>query len=157
LIRFTVLGTPQPAGSKTAYVRGGKAVVTDASKKSRPWKHEVKVAAMAAIIWDDGDKRYYPPPLEGPLMLSLRFYVQRPKSHHGKRGLRPSAPAYPTTRPDVLKLARGVEDALTGICYRDDSQIVVELLSKHYGDPPRVEVEVEQIAATISESASEAA
>ena len=35
--------------------------------------------------------------------------------------------------PDVLKLARGVEDALTGIVWRDDAQIVNESLNKVVG------------------------
>lgn len=39
--------------------------------------------------------------------------------------------------PDVLKLARGVEDALTGIVWRDDAQIVNESLSKVVVAPPR--------------------
>jgi Holliday junction resolvase RusA-like endonuclease len=49
-------------------------------------------------------------------------------------------------KPDVLKLARAVEDALTGILYRDDAQIVTEVLRKRYGDPPRVEIRLSPVA-----------
>jgi predicted short-subunit dehydrogenase-like oxidoreductase (DUF2520 family) len=45
----------------------------------------------------------------------------------------------------VLKLARGVEDALTGIVWRDDAQIVVEHLEKRYGSPARCEVRVKYL------------
>jgi Holliday junction resolvase RusA-like endonuclease len=50
------------------------------------------------------------------------------------------------TRPDVLKLARAAEDALTGIVWRDDSQIVHETLAKVYGEPERLEVAVRRRA-----------
>ena len=58
--------------------------------------------------------------------------------------LRPAAPKHPTTRPDVLKLARAIEDSLTGVLWHDDSQIVSEHLRKHYGEPARVVVTVQE-------------
>jgi Holliday junction resolvase RusA-like endonuclease len=48
----------------------------------------------------------------------------------------------------VLKLARAVEDALTGVLWRDDAQIAIEQLSKHYAErdePERVRVRVEAL------------
>src|SRR5207244_637695 len=78
-------------------------------------------------------------PLTGPVVIHFTFYRQRPAAHYGtgrnSGTLKASAPVYPTTRPDALKLARGVEDALTGIVYRDDAQIVEERLFKRYGRP----------------------
>ena len=74
-----------------------------------------------------------------PIHLVLRFTVERPKSHYGSGRnadkLKPSAPAFPASKPDVLKLARGVEDALTSIILKDDAQIVTETLTKRYGRP----------------------
>ena len=141
-ISFTVLGLAAPAGSKTAYApkhRDGSPVlrpngsvmvtVADANKKAALWKREVAEAARQAY---DGEL------LDYPLSLSLTFYRPRPKSHFGARGVRPSATLWPTTKPDVLKLARAVEDALTGIIWRDDAQIVHEVLVKHWGEPARV-------------------
>ena len=52
------------------------------------------------------------------------------------------APARPTTKPDLLKLARGVEDAMSGIVYRDDAQITTEYLAKWYAEDGRVRTEV---------------
>lgn len=142
--RLVVFGRPAPAGSKKAFTyrstRDGqiRASVTDDSKGSAPWKKEIRQAAGRAI----GDRGL----LEGPLKMRLVFYVARPKSHYGSGRnagkVKPSAPAYPAKKPDVLKLARAVEDALTGIVYRDDSQIVVELLEKYWGTPERVEIDV---------------
>lgn len=136
-LAFVVHGTPQPAGSKRAFFRGGRTVVVDANKKSRPWKDVVAQVA--------GDAMAGRALMQGPLELTLRFFVHRPKGHHGKLGfVLASAPRFPMVRPDVLKLARGVEDALSGVCYRDDSQIVMEHLFKEYG-PERVEIEIRQL------------
>jgi len=131
MIQFVVYGQPQPAGSKRAFQHRhtGRIIVTEDAKRSRPWKDHVAQAA--------GEHMNGQTLLDGPLLLELQFIVPRPKGHYGARGLRPSAPAFPTTRPDVLKLARAVEDALAGVCYRDDAQIVTELLAKNYGEPAR--------------------
>jgi Holliday junction resolvase RusA-like endonuclease len=80
--------------------------------------------------------------MEGPLKVSLRFGLLRPKGHFGKRGLKPSAPQYPTVKPDVIKLARCVEDALNGLAWKDDSQIVFEELGKVYAGSPGVQIEI---------------
>lgn len=149
-LSFTVPGVAQPAGSKRAYPfrrKDGRlgAQVVDDNRKSKPWKATVAECALAA--------RTSPELLDGALAVSFAVYLPRPKSHFGKRGLRPSAPAFPTVKPDVLKLARAIEDALTGIVWRDDAQIVKEVLSKEYGEPARVEIEVRVLASAGVEKA----
>jgi Holliday junction resolvase RusA-like endonuclease len=134
MVEFTVYGTPAPAGSKKAVPMGGRWGVIDDSKRSRPWKNDVAQQAGLAMAGHEM--------LRGPIEVLFRFFVRRPKGHFGKRGLMPSAPAYPAKKPDVLKLARAVEDALSGVVYNDDAQIVHELLVKEYGEPERVEIEV---------------
>jgi Holliday junction resolvase RusA-like endonuclease len=161
VIQFTVHGQPQPAGSKRGFynAKARRVIITDDATRSRPWKALVSDAAVEAMIGTAvlNDKGYALPIgtlLEGPLMVTLVFYVPRPKGHYGARGLKPSAPPYPTVKPDVLKLARAVEDALTGIVYRDDSQIVCEVLEKHYGEPARVDVTVDRIKPATREEAA---
>jgi len=136
VIEFTVYGQPEPAGSKRAFVNKhtGRASVSDANPRAKGWKSRVTDEAIAAT---NGQ-----PLLDGPLLVELLFVLPRPKGHFGKRGLLPSAPLFPTVRPDVLKLARGVEDAMSGVVYRDDAQIVRESLVKLYGEPARCEVRV---------------
>jgi Holliday junction resolvase RusA-like endonuclease len=51
--------------------------------------------------------------------------------------------------PDTSKLIRAVEDALTQVVYRDDSQVVELLALKHYAevdDLPHVDIRVEATA-----------
>jgi Holliday junction resolvase RusA-like endonuclease len=136
-IQFTVFGAAQPAGSKRAFHRPGMKfpVIVDANPKAKLWKESVAREAARAM---NGASL-----LDGPLILTAVFYRARPKSHFGKRGLRRSAPTYPTGRPDVLKLTRGLEDAMSKVVYRDDSQIVEHReVRKQFGEPERVEVVV---------------
>ena len=134
-ITFTVYGKAQPAGSKTpGRTKDGRMFVRDSARKGAPWRRQVAQAAGEAM---NGTGL-----LDGPLSLTVRFWVPRPKGHYGVRGLRPSAPPYPAVRPDVTKLLRAVEDALTGIVWRDDAQVIFQHALKGYGEPARAEVEV---------------
>jgi Holliday junction resolvase RusA-like endonuclease len=130
-----VHGTPQPAGSKR-HVGGGR--IIDSNPKAGRWKDVVAQAA--------GEARAGAPLMRGPIEVRFTFFRARPKAHFTTRGeLRGSAPEWPTTKPDVLKLARGVEDALTGVVYADDALIVRELLEKHYGETECVHIEIREL------------
>lgn len=139
-VSFTVYGKAETAGSKRGFVNKntGRVIVTDDNAKSRPWKALVHDAAMQAMMTTDGQSRVLEigPPLEGPLLLEVTFWIPRPKGHYGsgKNADAPKAgaPFAPTVKPDLLKLTRAVEDALTGLVYRDDAQITAETLQKAY-------------------------
>ena len=149
-LNLTVYGRPQPAGSKRAFVNRstGKVSVVDASKGSRPWKQEVTATALEA--WGP-----HAIAEQGPVVLDLRFFLARPKGHYrtGKNAhlLKASAPEYPTGKPDTLKLTRAVEDALTGLAYKDDAQVVHQVASKHYGSPERCEIRVRTVTSVTRE------
>lgn len=50
----------------------------------------------------------------------------------------------PTTKPDVSNVLKGIEDALSGVWYEDDSQIVeYGLIGKWYAEEPRVYVRLD--------------
>lgn len=139
VVSFTVRGKAEPAGSKRAFVsKAGRAIVTDDNAKSKPWKQEV--ADMAAIAMEEHRQARF----EGAVELYVRIYRKRPNSHYRERGgLRPSAPVHDTKKPDLLKMLRAIEDAMTGIVYRDDAQIVTEVISKEYTEEEaRVKIEV---------------
>lgn len=134
-VAFVVYGTPAPAGSKRAVRAGAYIRVIDANRNAAPWKQEVARAALHAM----GDA----PRFDGPIAVVMTFFRRRPAAHYRTNGLvKPSAPLFPTGKPDALKLARGCEDAMSGLVYRDDAQIVIETLNKRYGEPERVEITV---------------
>jgi Holliday junction resolvase RusA-like endonuclease len=152
VIHLTVLGRPQPAGSKKAFQhpRTGRIVVTDDAKHSRPWKQQVAGAARDALIEArEGDR--FAALLTGPLRVRFEFFFVRPKGHYGTGRnahlVKASAPDFPTVKPDTTKLVRAAEDALTGVLWRDDAQIVEQTASKHYGTPERCEITVVTIDA----------
>lgn len=160
-ITFTVFGHPQTAGSKRSFVLtdkktgeprrrpNGSIIVNtvDDNPNARSWKETIARAALAARL---GEANL----LTGALAVTMRFYRPRPQSHYGKSGLNAAGKASiaPTTRPDVLKWARCCEDALTGVVYADDAQIVEEHLYKFWDEPPRMEIEIVQLTETIEDA-----
>lgn len=147
-VNFTVLGHAEPAGSKRIVpIRGkgggwaGGGRVIDANPHVLGWKNEVAAAARVAM-----EQQGIVELVEGPLGLALAFTMPRPKGHFGSGRnagvVKDSAPDYPCVKPDATKLLRGAEDAMTGIVWRDDAQVVEQFVSKRYGEPERVQVTV---------------
>lgn len=130
MIEFVVHGVPAPQGSM---VRTRYGVRPD-NPNTKPWR--AAVASEAAAIWHGRD------PLTGPLELAAVFYFPRPKSHFrtGKHAdqLKDTAPDWCATKPDADKLLRAAADAMSGIVYRDDSQLVQVSARKLYGQPRAV-------------------
>ena len=142
MIEFWVPGIPKPAGSKRAFAHAttGRIMVLDACRGSKDWKADV-----AAVAHQNRPAE----PLSGPVSLTMRFHMPRPKSHYqAKGGLKDSAPGWHTSRPDATKLLRGVEDALTGIIWRDDAQVCKQEVLKIYSMSSGVEIEIEAIVAS---------
>lgn len=130
IIKFFVPGIARTAGSKSAFRdKNGKVHLTHAGKYSKAWMDSVKWFAMKQY----GERM---PLLICPLTLKLTFFRQRPTGHYGTGRnaglLKDSSPEYPITRPDLDKLNRAIGDALTGIVFKDDSQIVKLESSKLY-------------------------
>lgn len=73
--------------------------------------------------------------LRGPLRLQVIVGLRRPRFHYGRRGILPSAPVYPDVQPDWDNYAKTVCDALQGVAYRNDGQIVSAGVDKLYADP----------------------
>lgn len=62
---------------------------------------------------------------EFPIRVVLSFYIARPKSNKSKHHIQ---------TPDVDNLAKGVLDAINGIVFTDDKQIITLELSKYWAD-----------------------
>ena len=71
-------------------------------------------------------------PIEGNISMGLTFVFPRPKSHYGAKGLKPSAPYYKASKPDIDNLEKFVCDALNKVFYLDDSQVVIKRSTKRY-------------------------
>ncbi|HYF77350.1 MAG TPA: RusA family crossover junction endodeoxyribonuclease [Symbiobacteriaceae bacterium] len=120
VIRFTVLGSPvaQPR-QRHRHVRTKAGAefnmnYTEAKHPVQQFKADIKAEAKAAGL---------PPALlEGPIVLECRFYLARPARLMRKRD--PEGPVPHTSRPDLDNLYKSVQDALKGVLWKDDSQIV---------------------------------
>lgn len=81
-----------------------------------------------------------------PLRLAADFYFKIAKSDTKtvKAG-KLSGEIRPTSRPDADNLLKCVQDALNGVAYHDDSQIVEVAARKWYSDAPRTEVYIARL------------
>lgn len=117
---FFAAGMPQTKGSGKAITSRstGRAFFKPDNPKTAAWQGVVAHAAAQA-----GAK-----PIDGPVRLELTFVLPRPKGHMGSgknaATVKASAPRYPASKPDGDKLERAVLDALTGVVYADDGQVV---------------------------------
>jgi crossover junction endodeoxyribonuclease RusA len=135
MIETDVTGIPVPQGSKRVF--NGRLVDVNHSKL-RDWRALVATSMPSQTL------------LTGPVYVRLDFYLPRPKGHYGSgrnaSALRPSAPSVPNTKPDIDKLVRACLDALTGMAFRDDSQVAALSARKFYADErqPGVHIEIEE-------------
>ena len=80
-------------------------------------------------------------PIDGPVYLSLTAYYPVPASWSERKKLRAIAgDESPTVKPDLDNVLKAVADALNGIVYLDDKQIVASELFKKYSSLPAVHV-----------------
>lgn len=142
-LKFFVEGKPEPGGSKKIVRIGPNYRIADANDKAKDWKEDVKKIAR---------RIYEGEPLSCALRVFCLFSVARPKSHYrtGKNShlLRENAPKHPTTKPDGTKLFRSTEDALTGVIWVDDAQVVSQTVQKRYaelGEPLGASLIIEEV------------
>ena len=124
IYQFKVLGNPVAQG-RPRFARVGKFVRTYDPSNSKNWKETVKWQAI------EHKKQGYV--IEGAIGMTLMFFLPRPKSL-------PKRIQEHTKKPDLDNLSKAIKDALKGICYKDDSQIINLLASKQYGIETGVEI-----------------
>lgn len=125
VLQFFVVGQPKAQPRVKAFKRGNHAGVYDPGTADG-WK--LLVGAAAKANWNRVQ-------FNGPLRLVLGFFMPRPKGHFNRHGdVRPTAPSWHESKPDVDNMAKAVMDALTQLqVWRDDSQVVQLEVSKAYG------------------------
>lgn len=86
-------------------------------------------------------------PIENtPLKMIIWCYFSIPTSWSKKKQEQArTGKIYPTSRPDIDNLGKIIMDALNGIAYVDDSQIVQLVINKKYSDEPMVEVLIDEM------------
>jgi Holliday junction resolvase RusA-like endonuclease len=97
-----------------------------------------KAAVIAAA------KKQIKNPSKGGVVVEITALFRRPPSHLTARGeLRNGAPAFPGRNlGDVDNLAKGALDALTGIAWLDDSQVVDLWVAKQWAHIDRMTISI---------------
>jgi Holliday junction resolvase RusA-like endonuclease len=134
MIEITVHGEARPAGALQIGARGDgtRFLHHRSSSDLRKWMRAVKREAREAMRGRSATGR--------AVRVDVSFYVARPKAHFGtgrNAGLvKPLADAYPIKRSkgDIDKLTRACLDALTGVCFADDAQVVDVRARKRFAD-----------------------
>lgn len=129
-VRFEVLGTPAPKGSfRISRKASGAPLVRKDSDATEWWHDAVKRAALRACA-------NRTPFLGCELRTIILFYVRRPVGHYGTGknagAVKPSAPRWPSIKPDIDKTVRATLDPMQGVVFDDDSRIVKLIAEKHY-------------------------
>jgi Holliday junction resolvase RusA-like endonuclease len=115
--RFEIYGNPVPQGRPRAFRRGGYIGMYD-PKPSKDWKETIRWQAL----------KQNPKIFLGALKMKLTFLLPRPKSL-------PKKVVHHIKKPDCDNLIKAAKDALKGICYKDDSQIIEIYAIKKYAVP----------------------
>lgn len=117
LHHFFVHGVPEQQGSTRAFVVKGRAHITTTNKNLHAWRD-----LIASVAQDHAEMH------SQAVSMELTFYMPKPVSAPKKKIIAM------TKRPDLDKLIRAVLDALTGVMFRDDSQVISIYARKLYAE-----------------------
>jgi Holliday junction resolvase RusA-like endonuclease len=111
---YWIDGEPAPQGSKNGFVKNGRVVMVESSKKVKPWREAVATTTQAQVTCS----------LQNAVEIALVFHLPRPKTVSRK---------WPAVKPDLDKLIRSTFDGLTtGGLYTDDALVIAVSASKQY-------------------------
>lgn len=133
-VRFTVIGKPF-GKQRPKFARVGSHVKTYTPEETVNYENLVKLS------YPRGEK------LEGGVVAEIVGVFPVPKSASKKNRAKMLNGEIPYTKKcDCDNLAKSILDALNGIAYDDDSQVCKLYVRKEYGDVPRVEVLLREVA-----------
>ena len=149
MIEFTVAGEPE-GKARPRLGRGGH---TYTPRKTAAYEASVREAFLTEVYKHrpEGVELGEEIALDGPIRVQVIAYFRIPKSYSRKRREKILAgKEFPTKKPDIDNIEKIITDALNGLAYHDDSQIVWCLGLKVYGEPdedPHVDVMIEEAGA----------
>lgn len=134
---FTVPGQPVGKGRPRIGKVGNHARMFTPAK-TVSYESTVALAAQQAMAGA--------PLIHGPASAVLRLTLAIPASWSRKKQEQARAGAVlPTTKPDADNVVKAIFDAINGVVWRDDSQVVELTLTKVYGSTPGVSVRIEEL------------
>jgi Holliday junction resolvase RusA-like endonuclease len=132
-ITFFVPGQPVAKGRPIAGRGFNGRTTLRTPEKTANYENLVAVACAQAMAGME--------PIPGPLAVIFSVTVQTPASWSKKRQQRANDGAIGATKkPDIDNIVKALCDAMNGIAYKDDAQIIELTVTKHYGNTPGVHV-----------------
>lgn len=126
------------------------------TRKGHAFTPEHTRAAEKQIAWTAKSEMGSRAPMEGPLMLNFRAIYVIPKSWPKQKQMDALLGRIrPTSKPDIDNVQKLLCDAMNGIVYRDDSQIVHVECDKRYGANPSIVATVKPIIGAVTDQISE--
>jgi Holliday junction resolvase RusA-like endonuclease len=124
-------------------------------KRGRPYTPDQTVNYEAVVKALYIEKYGMEKPLEGPVMINIVAFYQIPKSASKarQRGMKDWT-IRPTVRPDIDNVLKIITDALNGVAYLDDKQIIECSVNKCYAEAPAVLVTISELNAGVADSDS---
>lgn len=140
-IEFAIETIPKAQG-RPKFARIGKGVRTYDPAASRDYKADIKYQMLGKLAMMNFQI------IEGPVTLSVEFYMPRPKSHYNKKGIKDLAPVWHSNKPDLDNMLKAVKDAITstGRIWKDDSQVCSEHANKMYAEMPGIVITIQELA-----------
>ena len=136
-MKFTIPGAPCGKG-RPRFARRGQFTRAYTPAKTANYENLVVLEFQNAGGTYLGDKV--------PVKVRIDAYYEIPKSTSKKTFREMVANlVFPTKKPDWDNIGKIVCDALNGIAYKDDAQIVDGHVVKHYSEVPYTEVLIEEV------------
>ncbi len=133
MIKFEISGQPQ-GKARPRVTRYG----TYTPSKTKAYQDLVRYSFSSQV---DIDK-----PSDNPLIADIECFYKIPKNTSKKRRESMlSGDIKPVVKPDLDNVAKAILDALNGLAYKDDNQVIRLNISKHYGDMPKVIVRLSEV------------
>ena len=128
MIKFSIPGPPQGKG-RPRFTKSGH---TYTPAKTSEYEKLVQAEYISQCAGQS---------LHGqPVRISIDVFFEIPKNTSKKRRLEMLMMERPTKKPDADNVIKIITDALNGIAYDDDRQIVALMLEKFYAEIPHVDV-----------------
>lgn len=139
-IYFIVPGPVVGKGRPRFSTRGGFAKAYT-PKKTADYENNIRTAYLEEVQFQPmrwGNKE--------PLEMVVNAYFEIPKSASKKAKTEMLLHGYPNKKPDGDNILKAVADALNGVAYADDCQIVCATVNKIWSEEPKCEITIREVS-----------
>lgn len=136
VVSIEIPGKPQ-GKARPRFARVGKGVRTYNTEETESYEGLVKMISNQAM---QGKSMFL-----GQVSMKIFAFYPMPKMSKSKEIMAESGQIRPVVKPDWDNVGKLISDAMNGIVYKDDKQIVEASVSKRYSHKPGVLVIVQEI------------